>query len=109
MGKRHLLRSALSNPGFCDGATGAALLVHVSSGEGPSRLEGIRDGVLEVCLQAREKERMNHLLVDLFSRLLQVTPQQIEVVAGTQTQTNKVLVFYDLTPSELEARLKPHL
>ncbi len=91
-------------------AASAALLVHVSTGpEAPTSLRTLPNGVLEVHLHARPDENLDVLLVDTLSRFLGIMPGQIEVVAGTPSHRGQVVVFYDLTPADLEKRLARRL
>ncbi len=91
---------------FHSPAKGAALLVHVTVGpESPTRLQALSNGVLHVHLRGNAQNDIDVLLVDALSRFLGLSPSQIEVVAGTPSRRGQVVVFYDITPTELEKRL----
>ncbi len=74
-------------------ADGAVVEVRVSTRKPQARLNGIREGRLEVWLHSPAQEnRANRELERLIAGLAHLPPSQVEVVAGAKARNKSVLV-----------------
>lgn len=89
-----------------DAQSGAAFTVRVVTRANDVEIVGVQeDGSLKVRLTESPAEgRANAQLVDYLAEILEVSAEQIEIVAGLD-KANKIISVRDVTPAWIEERL----
>jgi uncharacterized protein (TIGR00251 family) len=89
-----------------DAQHGAAFTVRVVTRADNIEVVGIQDdGALKIRLTESPAEgRANHQLIDYLADVLEVHPDQIEIVAG-EDKPNKIISVEGVSPGWIEARL----
>lgn len=89
-----------------DAQSGAAFTVKTFTRADEAELSGIEeDGSLKIRLTSSPNEGgINDELVQVLAKLLDVEPDQIEIVAGANSR-NKLVSVEGISPTELEERL----
>jgi uncharacterized protein len=83
----------------------ARVAVRVTPRAGQDRIDGMRDGVLQVRLTAPPVDgRANEALVRFLARTLGVPPRDVRVARG-ETSRNKVVEIDGLHAEEVQRRL----
>ena len=92
---------------FHQGRGGAALVVDVDRRRAAKSLVRWQEGVVHIALDSgpADPQALERCLVDVLSRALDIPAARIEIVAHG-TSTRRIVVIYDLTPQELERRLR---
>lgn len=93
-----------------DAQHGAAFTVRVVTRADAVAIAGLQDdGALKIRLtESPAGGRANEQLVAFLAEVLDVNPDQIEIVAGGD-KPNKIISVEDVVPSQIEARLAQFL
>lgn len=84
---------------------GAAFTVRVVTRADSVEVVGVQDdGSLKIRLTEHTPAAANQQLVDFLASILDVTPDQIEIVAG-EDKPNKIISVEDVSPGLIEERL----
>lgn len=91
-----------------DAQHGAAFTVRVVTRANNVEIVGVQDdGSLKIRLTESPAEgRANIQLIDFLADVLEVNPEQIEIVAG-EDKPNKIVSVENVTPAWIEQRLVP--
>ena len=89
-------------PKFHDGKTGAAIVVKVSPRAKKTEIAGVMaDGTLRIRVAAPPVEgAANRALIEFLSDTLNISPSQIEIVAGESSE-RKLISLIGVDPSDL--------
>jgi uncharacterized protein len=89
-----------------DGRTGAAITVRVTPRASRNEIsEILDDGTIKVRLTAGSGEaKINQALIEYLSKVLEVLPGQIEIVAGT-TGKDKLVTINNLDSGTVHSRI----
>ena len=93
-----------------DGKSGAAITVRVTPKASRNEVsEILDDGTIKVRLTAASNEaKGNHVLLAFLAEVLQVSPGQLEIVAG-MTGNDKLITITDLDKSIVHERILKHI
>ena len=88
---------------------GAILPVRAHAAARRNEIKGERAGSLQVSVtQAPEKGKANKAIIGLLAESLGLRKSQIELVSG-ETGPRKRFLIREITPAELQARIRPAL
>ncbi len=95
---------------FHDGISGAAIAVRIAPRSNRNEIsEILADGTVKVRLTAQQNvEKMNQALIQFLAEVLQVSPEQLEIVAGSGGN-DKLITIIDLDKQAVQERLIQHL
>jgi uncharacterized protein (TIGR00251 family) len=93
-----------------DARSGAALTVKIVPKASRTEIAGIEeDGTLKVRLTAPPVEgKANDELIAFLAHILDIRPQQLEIIAGHNTREKLISVF-DVSTTEVDERIRAHL
>lgn len=89
-----------------DGKTGSAITVRVTPRSSRNEIsEILDDGTVKVRLMAAPGgEKTNQALLEFLAQVLQVSPAQLEIVAGA-TGNDKLITITDLDKTQVQDRI----
>lgn len=93
-----------------DGKTGAAITVRITPRSSRNEIsEILDDGTIKVRLTAAPSgEKTNQALLAFLAEVLQVSPDQLEIVAGT-AGNDKLITITDLDKNQVQERILKHI
>lgn len=93
-----------------DGKAGAAITVRVTPRSSRNEIsEILDDGTVKVRLTAASNdEKANQALLGFLADVLQVSPSQLEIVAGS-AGNDKLITITDLDKNQVQERILKHL
>lgn len=93
-----------------DGKMGAAITVRVTPRSSRNEVsEILDDGTIKIRLTAPHNEqKTNQALIAFLSEILDVTPGQVEIVAGT-AGNDKLITITDLDKTAVQERILKHI
>jgi uncharacterized protein YggU (UPF0235/DUF167 family) len=93
------------------GGRGTALAIQIHPGAGSHRIENVdfANGSVLIGLRcSASQSEINSQLVVFLAKVLDVYPDQIEIVAG-QGQNKKLISILDIKPDEVQTKLMENL
>jgi len=93
-----------------DGAMGSAITVRVTPRSSRNEIsEILDDGTIKIRLTAPAvEEKANEALIQFLAQVLEVTPGQVEIVAGT-SGNDKLVTITNLDKATVQDRILSHL
>lgn len=94
---------------FHDGKSGAAIAVRVVPRSARSEIaEILADGTVKVRLEAPNEEKANPALLSFLAQVLEVKPDQMEIVAGLQG-SDKLISILGIDRTAVDERIRKQL
>lgn len=96
----------LNNPSMHNGKSGAAITVKITHSGKTNHLTGVlKDGTIQVNLAAgKGNENTNKELLSFLGQVLDVKPNQLEIVAG-ESGADKLIAILNLDPQSVQERI----